>query len=159
MNDKREHTTDSIFKDLSARIVGLIGNTSPRDRKLQSICDVLKAEIPHYDWVGFYIVSGPQMLSLGPYAGASTDHAEIPFGRGICGQVAESEETFLIQDVSKEDNYLSCSVNVKSEIVVPIFKDGEFVAQLDIDSHTVAPFTDADKGFLEGICKLIGDLF
>ncbi len=151
---------DSLFTDLSARITDIIGNTdNSQDRKLQSICDVLKAEIPHYDWVGFYIVSQPRVLSLGPYAGEPTDHAEIPFGRGICGQVAESEETFVIQDVSTEDNYLSCSVDVKSEIVVPIFKDGEFVAQLDIDSHALVPFTDADTAFLEGICKSIGKLF
>jgi L-methionine (R)-S-oxide reductase len=145
--------------DLTAQTDEIIGSARPREEKLQTICDVLKSEVPHYDWVGFYIVSEPRVLSLGPYAGASTDHAEIPFGRGICGQVAESEETYIIQDVSREDNYLSCSIDVKSEIVVPIFKDGEFVAQLDIDSHALAPFSDADKAFLEAICKLIGELF
>jgi len=81
----------------------------------------------------------------------------IPFGRGICGQAAERKETFVVQDVSKETNYLSCSPEVKSEIVVPIMKDGRVLGELDIDSHSLAPFTDEDREFLENICRLISE--
>ena len=98
-------------------------------------------------------------LVLGPYVGESTDHTRIAFGEGICGQAAEREETFVIQDVSKEDNYLSCSFAVKSEIVVPVFKDGQIVGELDIDSHTASPFTPEDREYLEKICKMIDGLF
>ncbi|MBE0520488.1 GAF domain-containing protein [Candidatus Bathyarchaeota archaeon] len=64
----------------------------------------------------------------------------------------------MVQDVSKETNYLSCSPNVKSEIVIPIFKNGEIVGELDIDSHTPSPFTDEDREFLEKVCEMVSNL-
>ena len=96
---------------------------------------------------------------LSPYVGEPTEHTRIPFGKGICGQAAERKETFLIQDVSKQTNYLSCSPKVKSEIVVPIFKNGDIVGQIDIDSHTISPFTQDDQQFLEEISKELSKLF
>ena len=95
------------------------------------------------------------MLVLGPYAGEPTDHTRIPFGQGICGQVAESLQNFVVQDVNQETNYLSCSIHVKAEIVLPILKDGAFIAQLDIDSHILNPFTDEDLQFLEDVCRMV----
>ena len=91
--------------------------------------------------------------------GDPTIHVRIEFGQGICGQAAEREETFVIQDVSKEENYLSCSVNVKSEIVVPIFKDGKVVGEIDIDSHQLAPFSEVDRVYLEKLAEQIAELF
>lgn len=134
---------------------------SDRDAKAQAICDLLRDRVSHYDWVGFYLVdpNSPRELVLGPFAGAPTDHIRIPFGKGICGQAAEREETFVIQDVSKEDNYLSCSVHVKSEIVLPIFKEGKITGELDIDSHQLTPFTEADQAFLEKVCDRVAELF
>lgn len=130
------------------------------ETKLQKLCNYLRKEVEHYDWVGFYIV-GPdkKVLILGPFAGEPTEHKDIPFGKGVCGQSAEKEETIVVPDVNELDNYLSCSINVKSEIVVPVFKNGEYVAQLDIDSHQHDPFKEEDQGFLENICSQIGDLF
>jgi GAF domain-containing protein len=127
----------------------------------QAVCDLLRDRVPHYDWVGFYLVDpgSPRELVLGPFAGEPTEHVRIAFGRGICGQAAEREETFVVQDVSEQINYLSCSVHVKSEIVLPVFKDGELVGELDIDSHAVAPFTDADESFLEAVCDAVAVLF
>jgi GAF domain-containing protein len=87
--------------------------------------------------------------------GAPTDHTRIPFGQGICGQAAERKETFVVQDVSMEDNYLSCSVDVRSEIVLPIMDGGEVLGELDIDSHAVSPFTEQDGQLLTGICELV----
>lgn len=83
----------------------------------------------------------------------------IHFGEGICGQAAERKETFIVQDVSKETNYLSCSLKVKSEMVVPIFKNGKVVGELDIDSHTLSPFTSDDREFLENVCSIVSSLF
>jgi len=120
------------------------------NEKMQQICDLLKAQITHYDWVGFYFKNGDKReLKLGPYAGEFTDHTIIPFGKGICGQVAESNENFVVPNVQAQDNYLACSVTVKSEIVVPLFKDGENIGQIDIDSNTLDPFTAEDERFLE----------
>jgi len=129
--------------------------------KLQSLCYILADNVSYYCWVGFYLVSEKKnTLILGPYVGEITDHTEIPFGRGICGQVALSHKTFVVPDVEKQDNYLSCNMKVKSEIVIPIFDTkGEFVAQLDIDSHVLDPFTQEDKDLLEEICERLGKYF
>lgn len=120
------------------------------DEKLEKICHLLDQEIPHFNWTGFYFRNGnKEELVLGPYAGAETDHKTIPFGKGICGQVAVSGETFEVPDVLKQDNYLSCSIDTKAEIVVPIFKNGENIGQIDIDSHSLNPFTSEDREMLE----------
>jgi len=129
------------------------------DQKLQKLCEVLKKEVPHYDWVGFYFKNGDKReLKLGPYAGAPTDHTIIPFGKGICGQVAESNQNFIVPDVQAQDNYIACSITVKSEIVVPLFKDGENIGQIDIDSNTLDPFTEADARFLEYVNEKVAGI-
>ena len=88
----------------------------------------------------------------------ATDHTIIPFGKGICGQVAVSNQNFVVPDVSAQDNYIACSITVKSEIVVPIFVNGENIGQIDIDSKTIDPFTDADERFLEFVCENIATI-
>ncbi len=135
------------------------GEGEPRAR-LQALCAMLTAEVSHYNWVGFYLVDpkSPRELVLGPYVGEPTEHTRIPFGKGICGQVAESEETFVVPDVSEEDNYLACSLTVKSEIVVPVMLDGRFVGQLDIASHTRDAFGPEDEALLEAIAEGLGEL-
>lgn len=132
-----------------------------RDEKLFAVCELLADEVPTFNWVGFYMAdpNGKDELVLGPFVGASTDHSRIPFGKGICGQVALSHETFIAQDVHAEDNYLACSIDVQSEIVVPIMKGDVFVAQLDIDSHTKNSITEEQKGALEEICSLLANEF
>lgn len=130
------------------------------DEKLEQICIYLKENVPHYDWVGFYLVEeeNDEELVLGPFAGEPTEHTHIGFGEGICGQAADREENFVVQDVSKEDNYLSCSVDVKSEIVVPIFKDEKVVGEIDIDSHEIEPFTEKDEELLERIAEMAAEI-
>ncbi|REL38784.1 GAF domain-containing protein [Rhodohalobacter sp. SW132] len=132
-----------------------------RDEILRDIAGLLDRNVDVFNWTGFYLASEEEdrMLELGPYVGESTDHTKIPYGRGICGQVAESHETFVVQDVSQADNYLACSMDVKSEIVVPIMKDGEFVAQLDIDSHTKDAITTKHKELCEQICRELESIF
>lgn len=138
----------------------LINSEGQRDDILGAICFLLKDELKHYDWVGVYYANNKtKKLILGPFAGDPTEHVKIDYGKGICGQVAESLDTFIVQDISQQDNYLSCSPTVKSEIVVPIMKKDKFVAQLDIDSHTVNPFTDDDKLLLEELCNMMASLF
>jgi GAF domain-containing protein len=129
--------------------------------KLWRICGILKESVPHYDWVGFYLVDRAKKneLVLGPYVGDPTVHTRIPFGRGICGQAAATKKMFLVQDVSKETNYLACSAKVKSEVVLPIFKGKEIVGELDIDSHTESAFEESDTRFLQQVCDIVSQLF
>ena len=130
----------------------------PTEELLLQVCRLLKNRIYHYDWVGFYSLENDQLI-LGPYAGKPTEHTHIAIGKGVCGQVAEKKETMIVQDVTREDNYISCSMDVQSEIVVPVLKNGQFIAELDIDSHSPAPFTDDDSFFLEKICFLLAGRF
>ena len=96
-----------------------------------------------------------QQLEIGPYTGAYTDHTVIPYGRGICGQVAVSGKTFEVPDVHAQDNYLACSLATKSEIVIPIYKGEDLVGQIDIDSHELDPFTTEDHDLLEAVANFV----
>ena len=129
------------------------------DERLLQICQLLENNVDYYNWVGFYFKNGnKEELKLGPFVGAPTDHTIIPFGKGICGQVAVSNENFVVPDVSAQDNYIACSINVKAEIVVPIFVNGENVGQIDIDSNTIDPFTKDDERFLEFVCQEVSNI-
>jgi len=144
---------------LKNKVDSILGSTNTTNEKLKSICDVLESEISYYDWVGFYFKNGDKdELKLGQYTGEETEHTIIPFGKGICGQVAVSNQNFVVQDVSNQENYISCGWKVKSEIVIPIFVNKENIGQIDIDSHTANVFTDKDEQLLEYICKKIGSI-
>lgn len=147
--------------DLLNEVQQIIAKEGNRNEKLQRICELLHDNIDVFDWVGFYLVDpeAERELVLGPYVGEETDHTRIPFGKGICGQAADTLETYVVQDVSKEDNYLACSVHVKAEIVVPVMKGDIFVAELDIDSHTQDSITEKHRAMLEEICNIVAQLF
>lgn len=149
--------TDAILKEAKEIIHGN-GN---RDEKLQAICELLDLKVDLFDWTGFYLADPDEerMLVLGPFVGEATDHTRIPYGTGICGQAAETLETFVVQDVTKADNYLACSVDVKSEIVVPIMKNDEFVGELDIDSNTKNAISPELTRLCENICKELPAIF
>ena len=116
---------------------------------------LLKDNSPLYDWVGIYNLESNEELVLGPFLGKPSPHARIKGGAGICGAAVREENTIIIDDVNSDPRYLACSLETKSEIVVPIFKDGIVVGELDIDSHTPAAFTGQDRGFLEEICEIL----
>lgn len=146
--------------ELKENIDHIIASKSSKEEKLQSICDYLENEISYYDWVGFYFKNGDKNeLKLAQYTGEETEHTIIPFGKGICGQVAVSNENFVVQDVSEQDNYISCGWKVKSEIVIPIFVNNENIGQIDIDSHTANIFTKEDENLLEYVCKQVSGIF
>lgn len=149
------------FQDLKQKVKSIVLEPSlDRESKLYSICQLLSDSVSYYNWVGFYFKNGEkQELKLGPFVGAPTDHTIIPFGKGICGQVAVSNQNFVVPDVAAQDNYIACSINVKAEIVVPIFVNDENVGQIDIDSNILNPFTEADERFLEYVCKKVATLF
>ena len=148
---------DIVF--LQKKIDTILLDATTKEIKLQSICDFLEKEISYYDWVGFYFKNGDKNeLKLAQYTGEETEHTIIPFGKGICGQVAVSNENFVVQDVSEQDNYISCGWKVKSEIVVPIFVNEKNIGQIDIDSHTANIFTSKDEELLEYVCKKVASI-
>jgi len=141
---------------LKESVTAIVESNQSASEKRQAICDYLKQEIDYYHWVGFYFKNGDKAeLKLAEFAGDPTEHTIIPFGKGICGQVAISNKNFVVQDVSEQDNYISCGFKVKSEIVIPIFVNGENVGQIDIDSHITNPFSDEDEQFLEFVCEKV----
>lgn len=149
------------FEELKPKVQDILTKTAViREEKLIQICHLLKDNIDYYDWVGFYFRNGKkEELILGPYVGEPTDHTVIPFGKGICGQVAVSNQNFVVPDVKAQDNYIACSISVKSEIVVPLFVNGENIGQIDIDSSVIDPFTVADERFLEFVNTEIAKLY
>lgn len=150
----------TLYQGLLPKVREIIGGAGDRDKKLQRVCDLLRREVPYFDWVGFYItdVENPDDLVLGPYNGAPTEHVRISVGTGICGRAAHTRRMFVVQDVSKETNYLACSPDVKAEIVLPILIGSDIWGELDIDSHTLSPFSSDDGEFLGKICSMVADL-
>ena len=150
-----------LFENLKPVVSEIIINNSiTKEEKLLAICQLLTDSVSYYNWVGFYFANHKtQTLHLGPYVGAPTDHTVIPFGKGICGQVAVSNSNFVVPDVSAQDNYIACSFTVKSEIVVPLFVNGVNIGQIDIDSHELDPFSEADERFLEYVNEEVAKLF
>ena len=153
-------TIDLIDK-LAISTGKILKRSVTRNEKLFAICELLADEVPTFDWVGFYLVAedAKDELVLGPFVGKRTDHTRIPFGTGICGQVALSHKTYVSQNVEAEENYLACSVEVKSEIVVPIMAEGEFVGQIDIDSNTKDSIKEEQVEALEIICDMLSSEF
>ena len=149
------------FEALQPKVIEILQHSqNDTTTKLLQICTLLKENIFHYDWVGFYFRNGEkEELLLGPYVGAPTDHTIIPFGKGICGQVAVSNQNFVVPDVQAQDNYIACSFTVKSEIVVPLFVNGKNIGQIDIDSNILDPFTADDERFLEFVNAEIAKLY
>lgn len=149
------------IENIKAEIIQIISHSNlSREQKLQQICIYLKENVFHYDWVGYYFANHEtKTLHLGPYAGTPTDHTEIPFGKGICGQVAVSNQNFVVPDVAAQDNYIACSITVKSEIVVPLFVHGVNIGQIDIDSNELDPFTNDDEQLLEYVNQKVAELF
>jgi len=141
------------FSHLKSKVSTILANDRETpDQRMKEVCELLQSSIGYYDWVGFYFANeAEKTLHLKAFAGEPTDHTVIPFGKGICGQVALSNKNFVVPDVKAQDNYIACSITVKSEIVIPLFKDGKNIGQIDIDSHIEDPFSIEDERFLEWV--------
>ena len=135
-----------------------IGASPTTGELLQQTCDTIRARLPKYNWVGFYMLdpADSSMLELGPFAGAPTPHTRIPVSEGICGAAVALGETVVVDDVNSDPRYLSCSIETKSEIVVPIRVHGEIVGEIDIDSHAAAAFDSEDRAFVEKCARVLG---
>ena len=154
----RESSRDERFRTLTPQVQSLFAGETDFIANAANLSALIH-EAFGFHWVGFYFVHGNRNeLKLSEFAGKPTEHAIIPFGKGICGQVAISNQNFVVQDVSEQDNYISCGIDVKSEIVIPIFQDCKNIGQIDIDSNTPDPFTEADERFLECVCLKVSEI-
>jgi L-methionine (R)-S-oxide reductase len=129
-----------------------------RARDLQEVVDLLHDRVEHYSWVGIYLVEGDDLV-LGPWKGPeATEHVRIPVGQGVCGAAAATGQTEVVDDVNADPRYLACFPSTRSEIVVPIARDGRVIGEIDIDSDSPAAFGDADREFLERVAESVAHL-
>jgi L-methionine (R)-S-oxide reductase len=141
---------DHVFERVRAEI----GRESDGMRAMEAAVRVLKESIAHYSWVGIYLLHGNELV-LGPFLGKPSPHTRIPLGRGICGAAAAERQTILVDDVNADPRYLACSVDTKSEIVVPIMRGDDVLGEIDIDSDQPAAFRTQDKELLEKVAALL----
>lgn len=148
------------FDALKPKVNTILANDrESTTQRLTEVCELLQSAIGYYDWVGFYFANAAERtLHLKSFAGEPTEHTVIPFGKGICGQVAESNANFVVPDVKAQNNYIACNLYVKAEIVVPLFKDGVNIGQIDIDSHIADPFSPEDEHFLEWVNERVATI-
>jgi len=154
-------TTSSASKITEVRqaLARLNSEARSADKLMQGITVLLNEKMLKYNWVGFYMLqpgAKPPVLVLGHYQGAMTPHTRIPLDQGICGAAAASGKTVVVDDVSKDPRYLACSLETKSEIVVPVFVRGVVAGELDIDSHFPAAFGVEDRNLVEYCAQLVG---
>jgi GAF domain-containing protein len=143
-----------VHTDLLARIAELTQHEREAHRIMERVVHVLKDELPHYTWVGIYLVEGDELV-LGPFLGKPSPHTRIPIGSGICGAAAREQQTIVVDDVNADARYLACSLETKSEIVVPIMGGNRVLGEIDIDSDQPAAFAPDDKKLLESVAALL----
>src|SRR6267378_6693443 len=149
----------SRVEEVRNEISELAGRSANADDLMREMVKFLRERMLKYNWAGFYMLepgTQPPVLVLGAFDGATTPHTRIPLNQGICGAAASSGETIVVDDVSKDPRYLACSLETKSEIVVPIFVHGKVVGELDIDSHFPAAFTAEHKDLVQHCALLVG---
>jgi L-methionine (R)-S-oxide reductase len=154
-------STGAKSKEVQAEVETLFRQAKSAHDFMTRLTRLLHERMLKYNWVGFYMleaeaVGQPPMLALGPFQGAMTPHTRIPLNQGICGAAASSGLTVVVDDVSKDPRYLACSIETKSEIVVPVFARGKVVGELDIDSHFPAAFKGEDRELVEHCAGLVG---
>jgi L-methionine (R)-S-oxide reductase len=148
------------IEEVRDEVSKLAKTTRSAPELMQSMARLLHDRMLKYNWVGFYMLepgADPPVLVLGAFEGAMTPHTRIPLNQGICGAAASSGQTVVVDDVNKDPRYLACSLETKSEIVVPVFVHGKVVGELDIDSHFPAAFTSEHQALVQHCAKLVGE--
>lgn len=141
-----------IYESLIPQIKGLLEGEPDQVANLANVAAALKEQFGWF-WVGFYLVKNDQLV-LGPFQGPVAC-TRIRKGRGVCGSSWEQQKTLIVPDVEKFPGHIACSSLSKSEIVVPLFKDGEVYGVLDVDSDTYDSFNETDQKYLEQIVGLL----
>ncbi len=145
--------------EVRAQITELAQSSLTASELMQKMVKLLHERMLKYNWVGFYMLepgAQPPVLVLGAFEGAMTPHTRIPLNQGICGAAASSGQTVVVDDVRKDPRYLACSLETKSEIVVPVFVRARVVGELDIDSHFPAAFTPEHQDLVKYCAVLVG---
>jgi L-methionine (R)-S-oxide reductase len=148
--------TDMDRGDLLTAIRSAVAASPNANAAMKQAVQLLKDAMPHYSWVGIYLLDGDELV-LGPFLGKPSPHTRIPLGRGICGAAATEKATIIVDDVNADPRYLACSIETKSEIVVPIMNGSEVLGEIDIDSDQPAAFGPADRALLEQVAPLIAE--
>ena len=146
-------------RDFIQALDSLAVSSKSADALMQGIVALLHEKLTRYNWVGFYMLEKEgdhDVLVLGPFKGAATPHTHIPLNQGICGAAASTGKTVVVDDVNSDPRYLACSLETKSEIVVPVFVRGKVVGELDIDSHSPAAFGAGDRAICEHAAAVLG---
>ena len=152
-------TTQLNPTDLIRELDALAATAGSADALMKGIVALLHSKLTRYNWVGFYMLekeADGDMLVLGPFQGTTTPHTRIPLNQGICGAAASRGKTIVVDDVAADARYLACSLETKSEIVVPVFVRGKVAGELDIDSHVLAAFGPDDRKLCEHTAALLG---
>lgn len=147
------------IEEIRAEVSALEQSTPTAQELMRAMVKLLHERMLKYNWVGFYLLepgAQPPMLVLGAFEGAMTPHTRIPLNQGICGAAASTGQTVVVDDVSKDPRYLACSLETRSEIVVPVFAHGKVVGELDIDSHFPAAFTPEHQDLVQHCAMLVG---
>jgi L-methionine (R)-S-oxide reductase len=142
--------------DLLTAIRSAVAASPNANAAMKQVVQLLKDAMPHYSWVGIYLIDGDELV-LGPFLGKPSPHTRIPLGRGICGAAATEKATIIVDDVNADPRYLACSIETKSEIVVPIMNGSEVLGEIDIDSDQPAAFGQSDRTLLEEVAGLLAE--
>jgi len=150
MSDTKKH----LFETLLRQVGDSLNEAQSSDSALESVVKILSSGVEYFTWTGFYLVDGDE-LQVGPYVGDPTPHTKIKIGEGICGSAAKTGETLIVDDVDSDPRYLACSLETKSEIVVPLMDGDKCLGEIDIDSDSKAAFSEEDAEFLERVAALV----
>ncbi len=149
---------DAVRADVLSEVRSAMAAAPDLDAAMDQAVALLKEHLPHYTWAGIYVLEGDTLV-LGPFRGKPSPHTRIPLNRGICGAAASEQQTIIVDDVNADPRYLACSIETRSEIVVPIMRDGRVFGEIDIDSDQVAAFGEADRALLEAIAADLASRF
>ena len=145
-------TYDTLLESLPAAVLAATDRQAAMFRAITT----LKEALPHYSWVGIYVLEGSELV-LGPFLGKPSPHTRIQLNSGICGAAASEKTTIIVDDVNSDPRYLACSLDTRSEIVVPIMLGDTVLGEIDIDSDQPAAFTARDRALLEKVAAALAE--
>ena len=155
---KKEKIMTEKEKQILNNIESLVKGKKDKNEILKEVVRILKESFSHYTWVGIYLLEENELV-LGPFLGEPSPHTRIKLDKGICGAAAREKETVIVPDVNADPRYLACSLETKSEIVVPIMKGEKVFGEIDIDSDKPDAFGGNDKKLLEKIAQILAEIF
>jgi L-methionine (R)-S-oxide reductase len=144
------------YPEIAEELRREVGAATTPTEAMERLVGILKQRIPFYSWVGVYQLVGDELV-LGPFLGKPSPHTRIPLGRGICGAAATGKQTIIVDDVNSDPRYLACSVETRSEIVVPVMRGADVLAEIDIDSDQPAAFGERDRRLLEAAAAMLAE--